>query len=1437
MGKSKPKQEVNLYYMSIHFGICAEADAIKRIVIKEKEAWVGYETTQATITINKPELFGGNKKEGGAAGTVHWLPGPVTQVLPDVLATRLGRANGADAPGYRGLASAFFVGGGVGSGAGGLAGLFSILKVGNAAGFYWSANQPYLPGTWITVQRAPKGLDPAIALILRPGTNYFPYETLTTTLIGSNGFTNVAGGVVARYNDQVLEWWDLESGEQAGYTGTASDAFTGTVGSWALANDGTAYTIGQCSDGGVGVLSALYEVPVGGPSSKVIGDAPWFIGPTRVFDVGGERFVYTGINDLGGYVDRADYVPATNCGRDFCVDDAGDIWQLSQPLAASADLVLTAMSGATREFTFTGSYMRSATTDPLFCHVAEYDHFFVIADGYFYTIDDTTGAIKDSGAFLGSETVNLPHNDPTRISFWSQYVVISLEDGSVVRTIDPTDWLAEVGIGQDLYAPGVHALWTDNGTHINVRFLDRGGVDANPSHIIYECLTNTDWGMGSPTTLIDFDSFADAAQTLYDEPLGLSMIWTRQASIQDFVQEVLDHIQAVLFVDPQTGLLTLKLIRGDYDVGDLSTIDPSSATLTNFGRKLWGEIVNEITVTWTNPDNEQDETVTVHDLASITTQGGIVSDSRNYYGVRDAQVAARLAARDLRSAGAPLATCEAEVDRTQWALRPASVLKLDWPEYGLVELVMRVTSIDYGKPGDPTIKLSLIEDVFGLDAGAYVEPPTSSWEDPSSAPAPLEHEAVFTMPLYFAANSTVAAFVDSPEYPEVIAGVLGTTSNTDTFSWELWDEVPLPDGTPEWTNLQTNNVIGYAELLTALDAEVSTTLGVADFDTAMGETGPSTGGFVLIGDGTEESSEIALITAAGTGFTISRGVLDTVPRSWPIGTPVWFLDAATLFEDPLIRSAFEEVSYKFRTRTSQGLLSLAGAPLVEYTLTERPWLPNRPADVKAYGVAFSGPTDAIDAIARPDPWVTVTWANRNRLTEDAQVLAWSDATTAPETDQTTTITVLAASDGVTVLDTHDGLTGTSFDVPDASFGSEPVVILRTSSERTDADGTFGSLQAFDHWVTVGFAGGTEAVAGAGAFSGTGAAIRPAAFSASGVGALGGTGIANSAGALSGNGAGALSAVGMNGAGPTATPHRYWRIYIGTNSGDGSSSGQVVSAAEIELRESVGGADVTGSGTASSDSNFSGFTAAGAFANDGVTTEWASAASAYPHWIAYDFGSGVTKAIVEVAIQSRNGLGPQGPAQFKVQSSDDGSTWADEWWVVYPGGSNGHGYTNGAFVSFTKPLVDQSPSASRHRYFRCSITGSTGGSYVGARFIELRTVSGSVDETEGGTATSRSNFSGLPPSNAFDGMKGDVNLATEWASNNVGFPEWIQYDFGSGNDKMINEVIFMARAGLEASQAPTGIDFQVSDNGSSWTTVKSVSSLSWTTNTPKTWAIP
>jgi hypothetical protein len=57
--KGGAKQQVTLYYMSQHFGICTTVDALRRITINEKVAWEGRVTSQGSFTIDKSDLFGG----------------------------------------------------------------------------------------------------------------------------------------------------------------------------------------------------------------------------------------------------------------------------------------------------------------------------------------------------------------------------------------------------------------------------------------------------------------------------------------------------------------------------------------------------------------------------------------------------------------------------------------------------------------------------------------------------------------------------------------------------------------------------------------------------------------------------------------------------------------------------------------------------------------------------------------------------------------------------------------------------------------------------------------------------------------------------------------------------------------------------------------------------------------------------------------------------------------------------------------------------------------------------------------------------------------------------------------------------------------------------------------------------------------------------------
>lgn len=528
------------------------------------------------------------------------------------------------------------------------------------------------------------------------------------------------------------------------------------------------------------------------------------------------------------------------------------------------------------------------------------------------------------------------------------------------------------------------------------------GDNANPACMIYECLTDTDFGMGAPSTLIDSTSFLAAAIALYGENFGLTMIWVKSAKIEDFIAEILDHIQATLFLDPTTGKFALKLIRDDYDASGLFVINPDNAVLTNFTRKLWGETANEVVVTWTNPATEQDETVSYQDLANVVIQGAPVTDSRNYYGVRDADLALRLAVRDVRSAAAPLVIAEAQVNRSVWSKKPGDVVKLNWPEKQANNLVMRVADIKYGKKGSPHVKVTLMEDVFSLAHPATDVPTDSGWVNTAEAPSAMTYKQVITMPRYFI-DTTTSISSDSLVYPEVIAGVLAAQTGLDTASYDLYGQEVAANGVVTYKSQGNRSILGRSTAAAPIPQEAVTTF--AGNPLANLGRGPEEGGFVIIGDGTDAGSEYALIRSVTTvsgvlNWTVDRGCLDTIPRYWPTGTQVWFLSPNVLIADTQnTRSVGETVNYKLLSRTSLGVLDLASAPVLSGTLSARPHMPLRPGNVKVNGTAFN--SRSVAALTN----ITVTWANRNRLLEGVVVTKWTDAGETPEYLQRTVLSI------------------------------------------------------------------------------------------------------------------------------------------------------------------------------------------------------------------------------------------------------------------------------------------------------------------------------------------------------------------------------------------------------------------------------------------------
>lgn len=578
------------------------------------------------------------------------------------------------------------------------------------------------------------------------------------------------------------------------------------------------------------------------------------------------------------------------------------------------------------------------------------------------------------------------------------------------------------------------------------------GDNANPAHIIFECLTNTDWGMGAPTNTINVTSFNAAAQTLANEGFGLSMIWARQAEIESFVNEVLDHIQAMVFQNPLDGLLTIKLLRDDYNPETVREVNADNAKMGGFERKMWGETTNEIAVTWTNPENEQEEVLILQDIANVSIQGSSAQSSVNYYGVRTKELAERLAARELRQRAYPLATCDMELDRTWWGIVPGDVVKINWPERRLNDVFMRVHDVDYGRPGQSTISAKLVEDIYALNRIRAYIPPVSQAPIIAEQPRDVDNAVVLTFPAYWLPQADLGNVSDY-DPTESVVGIIAWHDSADSYGFDLLTEQVDTVGNVTWRNDGSRSFVGVGNITAGLAATATSVLPA--LPSANG-TPPAEGGWVIIGTN-EATQELCLVGPRVTnGWTIYRGYLDTVPKAWPNGTPIRYLPTPLLRADSQnVRAVGEIADYKLLTRTSLGVLDEAAATVRSGTATNRMHRPLRPANVSINGVAIGGTVNVSS-----DPNITITWANRNRLVEEVSAPLWTAGPETPEYQQRTVIRVLATNNTLIREYTHLW-TENSFTIPKAWFAQYATLIVRVLSERAGLE----SLQFSEFTIT------------------------------------------------------------------------------------------------------------------------------------------------------------------------------------------------------------------------------------------------------------------------------------------------------------------------------------------------------------------------------------
>ena len=530
--------------------------------------------------------------------------------------------------------------------------------------------------------------------------------------------------------------------------------------------------------------------------------------------------------------------------------------------------------------------------------------------------------------------------------------------------------------------------------------------DSNIACAVYEVMTNKLWGMKIPEDKIDKDSFIACGDRLAEEGIGISMLVQTAMLGRDLVAEMLRHADAVVYADPVTGLYTMTLAREipSYEQDELLIVDDSNILpdTFEFSRSSWEMTKNTIIVQYTDRTTFETTPVQYQDLANIDVRGGMVdSEEFSYLGFSNSTAAMNTAARVSKMKASPLVSAKMSLNRIGYQLRPGSAFWLRKPNRGLANVLMRVIEINYGTLDDPAIKITAMEDIFAVNAVAYVPPDPSDWTPPVGAVVPFSQQRLIEAPAFGAEDMSRRYVI-----------TMGVPSSNGVIAYDVWTD------TSGGTNFQQTNSIdaltpsgvlvsGLSRTGPEVDVAgftVTSVVGVSDIES--GTTGSRESGENLLLVGNELMAWQNIVDNGNGTYTVTgvyRGVLDTMPQDHGSGARVYFMSegAGTTNEDGY--GGDLTLNTKLAPKSIVATVPLADATAMSITTNARALRPLPPGRLRINSAV-------VGAGASYTGDMTFSWAHRNRL--DDSIASQADASRTPEEGSTYNIRVYTSSNAL-----------------------------------------------------------------------------------------------------------------------------------------------------------------------------------------------------------------------------------------------------------------------------------------------------------------------------------------------------------------------------------------------------------------------------------------
>lgn len=580
------------------------------------------------------------------------------------------------------------------------------------------------------------------------------------------------------------------------------------------------------------------------------------------------------------------------------------------------------------------------------------------------------GGPKKEGGIKGR--VDILHGEPTQQKnpYLAQFIQDSLLPA--YRLVASSVWRAAY-IGTNPYLKSAKYRITrilNSYGGVSQWYQEKAAIntfDMNPAHIIREVMTSNvpDWGMNINENELNDTNFRSVADTLFNEGFGLSAYWSDESTGQEFIEDILRHINGALIKDIRTGIYELRLIRDDYDFNQLPVIDNSIfKEVVKSKESQLTESVNSITIEYWDRDLSGPSSVSLQNLSTLSVVGRINHETLRYPWVTNKTLAQRLLARELNTFATATNTHTIRCNKRGGQFNNADVVRLNIPQEDFEDVAWRILGINYTSDGR-YVDLDIASDVF-----TYPEPINSTdsgikWVDPVSEPTPVIDYLFDTASYYDIVKIAGEAEAQALSDLETSYQLLCVPPTSDVLSMGVFDT-------------DQNEYIGTVPRagLIVINQAISRTDTVLSIASITNEGGFRAGDYVIIGS---ERMEIESISS--TTVTVIRGVEDTIPVEHNASARMYSSRFQFYPESRLVLG--QQAALKVLVETGRGILSEASAPEFTFSPTDRQARPYPPANVQIGGSLFPSSINL-----GTDGNLLFSFNTRNRVQQTTGFVGW-----------------------------------------------------------------------------------------------------------------------------------------------------------------------------------------------------------------------------------------------------------------------------------------------------------------------------------------------------------------------------------------------------------------------------------------------------------------